>query len=62
MSKLSKAISGKSKTVNLNGIMGIIGALSLAFGWTPPIWVATVILPVANIFLRFVTTKALEEK
>ncbi len=62
MSKLSKAISGKSKTVNLNGIIGVIGALSLAFGWTPPVWVATVVLPVANIFLRFITTKPLGDK
>jgi hypothetical protein len=62
MNKLIAALTGKSKTVNINALMAAIVAISKSFGYEMSVETVTAFYTVLNIVLRFVTDKPLDEK
>ena len=62
MSKLGNALTGKSKTVNLNAVAMIVVPLLQAFGVVIDPTIIAAGFTLLNFGLRFVTKKALDEK
>ena len=62
MDKFINALKGKSKTINFNALVIALVGISGAFGYEVPTELVTAITTIGNMILRFVTTKALDEK
>lgn len=60
--KLLNAAKGKSKTINSNVLIGAFITIAGQFGYQLSAETVTAIYIVANTILRFVTSKALDEK
>ena len=59
---LISAVTGKSKTIDVNVIGAAVVAILTAFGIALPVEAVTAFFTIANIFLRFITKESLADK
>jgi hypothetical protein len=62
MESLANVLKGKSKTINVNAVLGAAVILAQEFGLAFPTEYAPYIVIGANVLLRFVTEKPLYDK